>query len=67
MGSSGKSGPVVTLGGFGDKHPLNAERLQCLDQGRTRLQGKIEEYYLEFHTPTGKPRAGREAPRLAGL
>ena len=40
---------------------------QVSGPGTDPIERKIEEHYLEFYTPTGKPRTGREAPRLAGL
>ncbi|MEI8189830.1 MAG: AAA family ATPase [candidate division NC10 bacterium] len=40
---------------------------QVSGSGTDPIERKIEEHYLEFYTPTGKSRTGREAPRLAGL
>ncbi|MEW6664970.1 MAG: AAA family ATPase [Thermodesulfobacteriota bacterium] len=40
---------------------------QVSGEGTGAIEQKIEERYLAFYTPTGKIRAGREAPRLVQL
>ncbi|MBI2505773.1 MAG: metallophosphoesterase [Candidatus Latescibacteria bacterium] len=40
---------------------------QVSGSGTDPIAGKIEERYLAFYTPTGKPRTGKDAPSLTGL
>ena len=40
---------------------------QVSGSGTDPIARKIEERYLAFYTPTGKPRTGKDAPSLAGL
>lgn len=40
---------------------------QVSETGTDPIAGRIEELYLTFYTPTGKPRSGKDAPGLIGV